>query len=140
MNWQLFAIGSALFAGLTAVLAKIGVRDIPSNLATFIRTLVILPILMTIVFLNREWRPLSSIPHKTLVFLVLSGMATGASWLCYYRALQLGPVSLVASIDKTSLLVAVILSVVLFGERLSLFQWMGAGLMMIGALFVMKKT
>src|SRR5689334_13752971 len=140
MNWQLFAIGSALFAGLTAVLAKIGVRDIPSNLATFIRTLVILPILMTIVFLNREWRPLSSIPHKTLVFLVLSCMATGASWLCYYRALQLGPVSLVASIDKTSLLVAVILSVVLFGERLSLFQWMGAGLMMIGALFVMKKT
>jgi bacterial/archaeal transporter family protein len=109
LDWKLFAVGSAFFAGLTAVLAKVGVKNIPSNLA------------------------------KSLIFLVLSGITTGLSWLCYYRALKTGPASLVAPIDKLSLGFAIILAVLFLGERLNVFQWIGASLIFAGTLILVFK-
>jgi transporter family protein len=139
MNWKLFALGSAFFAGLTAILAKIGVEDVPSNLATLIRVLVLLPLLAALVFWRGEWRPVSSIPTRTLVFLTLSGIATGLSWLCYYRALQLGPASVVAPIDKASVLIAVLLGVLLLGERPPAGEWLGIGLIAVGTIITVLK-
>ena len=99
-SWQLWALLSAIFAALTALFAKIGIEKIPSDLATFLRTIVVLILLTAIVTASREWRPLASIPHRTYVALTLSGIATGASWLCYFRALKLGDAAKVAPIDK----------------------------------------
>lgn len=139
MNWKLFALGSALFAGLTAVLAKVGVKDVPSNLATLIRILVILPILLFIVQIRSEWRPISEISGKTFLFLALSGVTTGLSWMCYYRALQLGPASVVAPIDKSSVLVAVLLGVLMLGERPQTGEWLGIGLIVAGTVITVLK-
>jgi transporter family protein len=136
MNWKLFAFGSALFAGLTAILAKIGVEKIPSNLATFIRTVVIILFLGALISWRKEWESPWQLPTRSLIFLVLSGLATGFSWICYYRALQLGPASLVAPIDKLSLLVAILLAVLFLHERLSMVQWAGALFMVAGVLMV----
>ncbi len=133
-DWVLFALGSAFFAGLTALLAKIGVEDVSSNLATFIRTIVILVFVVLLISLRREWGLSGRIHQRSVIFLVLSGLTTGLSWLCYYRALQVGPASLVAPIDKLSLVVAVALAVIVLGERLTAWQWIGAFLMTIGAL------
>ena len=133
-NLVLFALGSAFFAGLTAVLAKIGVEGVSSNLATFIRTIVILVFVALLISLRREWGLSGRLPQRSVIFLVLSGLTTGLSWLCYYRALQVGPASLVAPIDKLSLVVAVALAVIVLGERLTAWQWIGAFLMTIGAL------
>ena len=138
-EWKLFAFGSALFAGLTAVLAKIGVEKISSNLATLLRTIVVLGMLFLLVGLRHEWRNPLQLDRRSLVFLILSGLATGLSWLCYYRALQTGPVSLVAPIDKLSLVVAVVLSVVLLGERLDVLRWVGVSLIAAGTLIVALK-
>ena len=102
MNWVGFAIGSAFFAGLTAILGKLGVEGLNSNLATFIRTVVILFVVIAIITMRNEWQLPQHIAAKPVVFLVLSGVATGLSWLCYYRALQLAPASWVAPIDKLS--------------------------------------
>jgi transporter family protein len=115
-DWKLFALGSAFFAGLTAVLAKIGVKNIPSNTATFIRTIVILIFIFLIINARKEWQSFSSLNKSSLLFLILSGIATGLSWLCYFRALQTGPASLVAPIDKFSIIFAVILSIIFLGE------------------------
>ena len=139
MNWKLLALGSAFFAGLTAVLGKVGVKDIPSNFATLIRTLVVIPLLVALVIARDEWRHPGLLPKRSLLFLVLSGLATGLSWICYYRALQEGPASIVAPLDKLSLLLAVALSVVFLGERLSAMQWTGALLMGAGALLLAFK-
>ena len=130
---------SALFAGLTAILAKVGVsekvgvKEIDSNLATAIRTTVILVFAWTISLVRNE-QPIHSIAARTWLFLVLSGLATGASWLCYFRALQLGPVSRVAPIDKLSVVVAMILAVVLLREHLTVQHWLGGGLIVCGAI------
>jgi transporter family protein len=118
-QWEMFAVGSAFFAGLTAILGKLGVAGINSNLATFIRTLVILAITAAILSFRGEWRRPESILLKVWVFLTLSGLATGLSWLCYYRALQLGPVTKVAPIDKLSVAFAILLGVLFLGERLT---------------------
>ena len=134
LNWKIFAFGSALFAGLTAVLAKVGIEKIPSNLATLFRTGVILVFLLGLVSWRHEWRTPSTLSTRSLVFLTLSALATGLSWLCYYRALQLAPASLVAPIDKFSLVVAIFLSVLFLGERLSLGQWAGASLVALGVI------
>ena len=134
MDWKLFALGSAFFAGLTAILSKIGVKEVPSNLATLIRIVVLLPIVILIVQMRGEWRPLSGIPRHTLLFLALSGIATGLSWLCYYRALQLGPASIVSPIDKSGVIISVLLAVSLLGERLRTAEWIGLGLILIGTL------
>jgi transporter family protein len=118
-SWLLFALGSAFFAGLTAILGKIGVAGINSNLATLIRTVVILLFAAAIVAARGEWHGLSAVTAKTAGFLVLSGLATGCSWLLYFRALQLAPASKVAPIDKLSVVIAIALGIVLLGEPLS---------------------
>ncbi len=139
MDWKIFALGSAFFAGLTAVLAKIGVKNIPSNLATLIRTMVIIVFLGLIVALRKEWRNPLTIDRHSLIFLVLSALATGFSWLCYFRALQSGPASLVAPIDKLSLVFAILFSLAFLGERLGFYQWVGVILISIGTLVVIFK-
>ena len=138
-DWKLFAFGAAFFAGATAVLAKIGVKNVPSNLATFVRTIVILIFLFFIVSTKNEWQSLSSINKHSLLFLILSGIATGLSWLCYFRALQTGPASLVAPIDKLSVVFAVILSILFLGEHLCISQWIGIFLITSGAILILFK-
>ncbi len=138
-DWKLFAVGSAFFAGLTAVLAKVGVKDIPSNLATLIRTFVIIAFLGALVAARQEWKNPLLLNRHSLIFLVLSGLATGLSWICYYRALQTGPASLVAPIDKLSLVFAIVLSVLFLGERLGVYQWLGASMIAAGALLIIFK-
>jgi bacterial/archaeal transporter family protein len=139
VDWKIFALGSAFFAGITAVLAKIGVKDIPSNLATLIRTIVIIAFLSLIVFSRKEWRNPFSLNKHSLLFLVLSAITTGLSWMCYYRALQNGPASLVAPIDKLSLVFAISCSVLFLGERLGLYQWLGAGMIAAGTILIIFK-
>ncbi len=135
MEWLFWAILSALFAGATAVLAKIGVTEINSNLATAIRTTVILLFTWIIaVGTNRGTIEFFSIGRKTWLFLILSGVATGLSWLCYFRALQLGDVSKVAPIDKLSVVVAISLAIAFLGEKLNLRDGIGAGLIVLGAI------
>lgn len=135
-SWVLFALGSAFFAGLTAFFGKIGVEGINSNLATFIRTIVIVCVTAAILSLREEWKPAAAIPAKTWLFLVLSGIATGLSWLCYYRALQLGPVSKVAPIDKLSVAFAIVLGVVVIGEALTWPIALGGALIILGSIVI----
>jgi transporter family protein len=135
VNWLTWALLSALFAGLTAILAKVGVKDIDSNLATAIRTTVILAFAW-IIALFRNAQPLDSISGKTWLFLVLSGLATGASWLCYFRALQLGEASRVAPVDKLSVVVAMVLAVVFLHEQLAWQHWIGGALILTGAVLL----
>lgn len=139
MDWHLLALCSAFLAGLTAVLSKIGVEGIPANLATLIRTGVLLIFLGIVIPWRGEWQNPAHFSKRTWVFLTLSGLTTGLSWMCYYRALQLGPASLVASIDKLSLVFAVLLAVLFLRERLNSLQWIGAGFMVLGALLIALK-
>lgn len=139
LNWKVFALGSAFFAGITAILAKVGVKDIPSNLATFIRTVVIFVFLCVLLSVRREWENPFLINKHSMLFLVLSGIATGLSWLCYYRALQSGPASLVAPIDKLSVVFAVVLSILFLGEHPGGYQWLGIGLIAVGTLVIIFK-
>ena len=129
-----YAFLSAIAAGATAVLAKIGVRDVPSNLATAIRTAVVLVFAWGIVFARGETAGLREVKGRTLVFLVLSGVATGLSWLAYFRALQLAPATRVAPIDKLSLPITVVLAALLLGEPVSLRLGAGIALMVLGAM------
>jgi transporter family protein len=135
-SWLLFALGSAFFAALTALFGKLGVAGINSNLATFIRTIVILLVTAGILSLRHEWARPTGLPTSSWVFLVLSGIATGLSWLCYYRALQLGPVSRVAPIDKLSVAIAIVLGVLLLGEQVSWSLAIGGGLIVLGAIII----
>ena len=132
MSWFSWALLSALFAGLTAVLAKVGVRDVDSNLATAIRTVVILVFAWSIALATNK-QPLGTIPARTWVFLVLSGLATGLSWLCYFRALQLGEASRVAPVDKLSVVVAMAFAALFLGEHLTWQHYLGGGLIVSGA-------
>lgn len=134
--WLLFALGSAFFAGLTAILGKLGVAGMNSNLATLIRTVVIFFITAAIVGLRGEWHWPANAAAKPLSFLVLSGIATGLSWLCYYRALQLAPASVVAPIDKLSVAFAIALGVLLLGEPLTWRIGLGGLLVVAGALVI----
>lgn len=136
MNWLAFALLSALFAALTAILAKIGVKNVDSNLATAIRTIVILIFAWGIVFFQRSQNSIANIPLTTSLFLVLSGITTGLSWLFYFRALQLGNASQVAPIDKLSLLLTVILAALILKEKLSFLILAGTLLMTIGAVLI----
>lgn len=131
MNWLHWAILSAVFAGLTAVLSKVGVEGVDSDLATAIRTVVILVFAWAIA-LARSTQSLAAVAGKTWLFLVLSGMATAASWLCYFRALKLGEASKVAPIDKLSVVVAVALAAIFLGEQLTWRHWVGCGLIVSG--------
>ena len=135
MGWLGWAFLSAVFAGLTAVLAKVGVKDVDSNLATAIRTVVILVFAWSVA-LYRNDQQLSTVPPRTWLFLVLSGLATGASWLCYFRALQLGQVAKVAPIDKLSVVIAILLAAVFLHERLTWQNWVGGALIVAGTLIL----
>ena len=138
MNWVAFALLSALAASATAILAKIGVRDVPSNVATAVRAAVILVFASGVVVATREHRALDSMSRRSFVFLVLSGLATGVSWLAYFKALQLGPVSRVAPVDKVSLPLTIVLATVFLGEPLSWRVGLGAALMVGGALLTIS--
>jgi transporter family protein len=132
MNWFIWALLSAFFAGATAVLAKVGVKEINSNLATAIRTVVILVFAWAVaMFTNTQ--PLSAINRRTWIFLILSGLATGLSWLCYFRALQLGEASRVAPVDKLSVVVAIALAVIFLHEPLTWHHWIGGLFIFSGA-------
>lgn len=135
-DWRFFALSSALFAALTAILGKQGVMNINSNLATFIRTIVILVFAAGILTWRKEWKFSDAIDSKTLMFLILSGLATGASWLCYYRALQLGPVSKVAPVDKLSVALAIVLAIIFLGEQLTLKTFVGGLLIVLGSVIL----
>ena len=134
--WLLFALGSAFFAGLTAILGKVGVSGVNSNLATLIRTVVILGFAGALVAARGEWDGIGNVGARSWTFLVLSGLATGASWLCYYRALQLAPASKVAPIDKLSVVVAIILGLLVLKEPMSLKLLLGGGLIVAGTLVI----
>jgi len=131
-SWIPYALLSALFAALTAIFAKVGIKDVDSDLATAIRTVVILLVAWGLALARGATAQLPTLTPRTWVFLVLSGLATGASWLCYFRALKLGPVSKVAPVDKASVAVALLLAVVFLGETLSLRGALGAGLILAG--------
>lgn len=132
--WWVYALLSALFAALTTIFAKVGVSQINSNLATAIRTVVILVIAWGIVFATQGQAQLGTLSRRTLVFLVLSGIATGLSWLCYFKALQLGKASLVAPVDKASLVMIVVLSALFLGEPLTWQSTLGSALIVAGTL------
>ncbi len=135
-SWQLWALLSAAFAALTAIFAKVGVENVNSDYATLIRTVVILVVAAGIVFATGQFQPPGSISGRTYLFLVLSGCATGASWLCYFRALKLGDASQVAPIDKLSVVLVAIFAVTFLGERLSALAWLGIVLIGGGAVLV----
>ncbi len=135
-GWLLWALLSACFAALTAIFAKIGIRDVDSDLATLIRTALILAVLSPFVWLTGKWSNPLALSSKTWIFLGLSALATGASWVCYFRALQIGPASQVAPIDKLSVVLVAVFAYVLLGERPSPQQWIGIAFVGVGALII----
>ena len=136
-GWMFYAFGSAVFAALTAILGKIGITEVESNLGTAIRTGVVLVMAWLVAFVTGEHRRLRGIPRRDLVFIVLSGVATGASWLCYFRALQEGPASVVVPIDKTSIVLTVAFAWLLLGERLTRRSTIGLVLIVAGTLLML---
>jgi transporter family protein len=138
-SWQMWALLSAVFAALTAIFAKIGVEDINPDLATFIRTVIVLISFALILFATNQFKSPGNISAKTWIFLLLSGLGTGASWLCYFRALKLGPATLVAPIDKLSVVLVALFGVVFLGERPSTSNWLGIALIAAGAVLIVVK-
>jgi transporter family protein len=138
-SWQVWAVLSAVFAALTAIFAKVGVEDINSDLATLIRTVIVLVSLALILFATGKLSHPGPIPARSWIFLLLSGLGTGASWLCYFRALKLGPATLVAPIDKLSVVLVALFGVVFLGERPSLNGWLGIALIATGAVLIAVK-
>ena len=137
--WILFALGSALFAGLTSILAKCGIRKTDSTLATAVRTVVVLAFSWLMVFVVGSQSQLTRIPGKTLLFLVLSGLSTGASWLCYFRALQRGDINKVVPIDKSSTVLTIVLAFVLLGETPDIYSLVGVVLILAGTLLMVER-
>ena len=135
-GWFHWALFSAIFAALTAIFAKVGVTGVNSDFATFIRTIVILVVVAVLLTASGQWQGLGTLSAKTLGFLVLSGMATGASWLCYFRALKLGDAASVAPLDKLSVVLVAVFAVLFLGERLSGPNWLGIALIAAGAVLV----
>jgi len=138
-SWQLWAVLSAVFAALTAIFAKVGVEGINSDLATLIRTVIVLVTLSMILFATGQFNHPGPIPAKSWLFLLLSGLGTGASWLCYFRALKLGPATLVAPIDKLSVVLVALFGVAFLGERPSWNGWLGIALISAGAVLIAVK-
>lgn len=136
LSWQVWALLSAVFAALTAIFAKVGVAALPSDFATFIRTIVVIVLLGAIVTATGQWQSLSSLAGKSGLFLFLSGLATGASWLCYFRALKIGEASKVAPVDKLSVIFVALFGVMFLGERLSGLSWVGILLIGSGAVLI----
>lgn len=136
-RWFFYAVGSALFASLTSILGKVGIREVESNLGTAIRTCVVLAMAWLMVYVTGKQHTLKSISRKELGFISMSGLATGGSWLCYYRALQDGPASIIVPIDKLSILVTVLFSYLVFHECLSKKSWIGLGAIVAGTLVML---
>ena len=137
--WLFWALLSAGFAALTAIFAKIGVANVNADFATFIRTVVILVVLAAILAARGLFQPLHTIPAKTYLFLCLSGLATGASWICYFRALQIGDAARVAPVDKLSVVLVALFSVIFLGEHLDLRGWLGIALIATGVVLIAVK-
>lgn len=135
-SWQFWALLSAAFAAMTAIFAKVGVAEINADFATLLRTIIILLTLSLIVWSTHQFQSLQKISGKTLLFLTLSGLATGASWLCYFRALKLGNASQVAPLDKLSVVLVAIFGVLFLNEHLSAGNWIGVILVATGALLL----
>jgi transporter family protein len=138
-NWFMWAIGSAIFAALTAILAKVGVQGVDADLATLLRTIVIFTILLAWVYVTGKWSNPFALSPQSLIFLVLSGLATGASWLCYFRALKVGAASKVAPVDKFSLVLVAIFAFIFLHERPSVREWGGIALVAAGVLVLALK-
>ncbi|MEE7492110.1 MULTISPECIES: EamA family transporter [Methylobacterium] len=138
-SWPFWAVLSAGFAALTAIFAKVGVQNVGSDYATFVRTLVILAVIASILAVTGGWQTPGSVSRRTYLFLLLSGAATGASWLCYFRALKLGDAARVAPIDKLSVVLVAVFGVLFLGERLSAPNWVGVVLIAAGAVLVAFK-
>ena len=136
LSWQFWALLSAAFAALTAIFAKMGVEHVNSDFATFVRTIVILLALAAILIATGQWQPVGSVSGRSYFFLILSGLATGGSWVCYFRALKLGDAARVAPIDKLSVVLVALFGVVFLGERLSGPNWLGVLLIAAGAVLV----
>ena len=134
--WAIFAVLSAIFAALTSILAKVGIEGVNSNLATAVRTIVVVLIAWFMVFVTGNQNGIVDISKKSWIFLILSGLATGASWLCYYKALQLGEVSKVVPIDKLSIVITIVLAFIFLGEQITLKTLIGCCLIVAGT-FVM---
>jgi len=139
-HWQIWAVLSAVFAALTAIFAKMGVENVNSDFATFIRTLVVVVALIGILTLTGEWQAPGTISTRTYVFLILSGLGTGLSWLCYFHAMQLGDAARVAPIDKLSVVMVAVFSVAFLGERLAALNWLGIVMIAGGAILVAVKA
>ena len=138
-TWLPWALLSAAFAALTAIFAKVGVENVSSDFATLVRTIVILGVVTVLVVATGQWQTPGSVSGRTYLFLVLSGLATGASWLCYFRALKLGDAARVAPIDKLSIVLVAIFGVVFLGEKLAGLNWLGVALIASGALLIAYK-
>lgn len=138
-SWQAWAVLSATFAALTAIFAKVGIENVNSDFATFVRTIVILCALGAILLATGQWQPLGSVSSRSYFFLLLSGLATGGSWICYFRALKIGDAARVAPIDKLSVVLVALFGVMFLGERLSLPNWLGVALIGVGAILVAYK-
>ncbi len=139
-HWQLWALLSAGFAALTAIFAKVGVEAIDSDAATFVRTVVILLVAAAIVSFRGAWPPAGSVTSRTWLFLVLSGIATGLSWLCYFRALKIGDAARVAPVDKLSVVLVAVFAVLFLRERLSALNWVGIALVALGAMLIAQRA
>ncbi len=137
LDWRAYALGSALFAALTAIFGKVAVAEINSDLATFLRTIIILIVAALVLWARNEWQRPDALSPKGVLFLILSGIATGFSWLCYYRALQLGPASRVAPIDKLSVVFAVLFAIAFLGEPLTWKVGLGTCLIAAGAVLML---
>lgn len=135
-SWQFWALASAAFAALTAIFAKIGVENVNADFATFIRTVVILMTLALIVLATGQFQAPGTISGRTYMFLVLSGLATGGSWICYFRALKVGQAAQVAPVDKLSVVLVALFGAVFLGEKLTLPNWLGVALIALGAILV----
>jgi bacterial/archaeal transporter family protein len=138
--WQVWALMSAAFAGVTAIFAKVGVEGIDPDVATFVRTVVVLLMLAVVIALTREYRLLPQLTPRAYGFLALSGLATGASWWCYFRALHLADAARVAPIDKLSVVLVALFGVAFLGEKLSGVNWLGIAMIAAGAWFVTLKA
>jgi len=135
-SWQFWALASAMFAALTAIFAKVGVENVSADQATFIRTLVVIAMLAVILIATGQLRSPGEITGRTYLFLVLSGLATGASWLCYFRALKIGQAAQVAPVDKLSVVLVALFGAVFLGEQLSVANWLGVVLIAGGAMLM----
>lgn len=136
LSWQFWAIGSAVFAALTAIFAKVGIEGVGSDFATFIRTIVILVSIAFVLQVTGGWQAPSTVSPRSWLFLVLSGLATGASWFCYFRALKLGNASQVAPVDKLSVVLVAAFAAIFLGERLSPMHWLAVCMIAAGAIML----